>query len=169
MRIDKFTQKMQEALQAAQAVASQLNHQEIANEHFLSALLDQSDGIARPLLEKVGVTMDGLRERLAGELQRRPKVHGGAVDLRLANELRSVLDGAEKEMSILKDEFTSAEHYLLALAGANVSAAKLLKDFGVTRDKHMQALQQVRGSQSVNDQIPDSNNKTLEQYGRDLT
>ena len=169
MRIYKFTQKMQEALQAAQAVASQINHQEIANEHFLSALLDQSDGIARPLLEKVGVPMDGLRKRLASELERRPKVHGAAVELRLANELRSVLDGAEKEMSILKDEFTSAEHYLLALAGANVSAAKLLKDFGVTRDKLMQALQQVRGSKRVTDQNPEGKYQTLEKYGRDLT
>jgi len=169
MRIDKFTQKMQEALQAAQDVASQFNHQEIANEHFLSALLDQSDGIARPLLEKIGVPMDGLRQRLASELERRPKVHGGAVDLRLANELRSMLDGAEKEMSILKDEFTSAEHYLLALADANVPAAKLLKEFGVTRDKLMQALQQVRGSQRVTDQNPEGKYQTLEKYGRDLT
>ena len=169
MRIDKFTQKMQEALQAAQDVASQFNHQEIANEHFLSALLDQSDGIARPLFEKIGVPLDGLRQRLASELERRPKVHGGPVDLRLANELRSMLDGAEKEMSILKDEFTSAEHYLLALAGANVPAAKLLKEFGVTRDKLMQALQQVRGSQRVTDQNPEGKYQTLEKYGRDLT
>ena len=169
MRVDKFTQKMQEALQAAQDVASQFNHQEIANEHFLSALLDQGDGIARPLLEKVGVPMDGLRERLASELERRPKVHGAAVDLRLANELRSVLDGAEKEMSMLKDEFTSAEHYLLALAAANVPAAKLLKESGVTRDKLMQALQQVRGSQRVTDQNPEGKYQTLEKYGRDLT
>jgi ATP-dependent Clp protease ATP-binding subunit ClpB len=169
MRIDKFTQKMQEALQAAQDVASQFNHQEIANEHFLSALLEQSDGIARPLLEKVGVPMDSLRKRLASELEGRPKVHGAALDLRLANELRSVLDGAEKEMSILKDEFTSAEHYLLALAGANVPAAKLLKEFGVTRDKLMQALQQVRGSQRVTDQNPEGKYQTLEKYGRDLT
>src|SRR5258708_6401803 len=138
MRIDKFTQKMQEALQAAQDVASQFNHQEIANEHFLSALLDQSDGIARPLLEKIGVSMDGLRQRLASELERRPKVHGAAVDLRLANELRSVLDGAEKEMSILKDEFTSAEHYLLALACANVPPAKLLTYFALTPRKPIQ-------------------------------
>ncbi len=169
MRVDKFTQKMQEALQAAQDVASQFNHQEIANEHFLSALLDQGDGIARPLLEKVGVPMDGLRERLASELERRPKVHGAAVDLRLANELRSVLDGAEKEMSMLKDEFTSAEHYLLALTAANVPAAKLLKESGVTRDKLMQALQQVRGSQRVTDQNPEGKYQTLEKYGRDLT
>src|SRR5213083_1310460 len=169
MRIDKFTQKMQEALQAAQDIASQSNHQEIANEHFLSSLLDQTDGITRPLLEKVGVNANQLRDGLRSELERRPKIHGAAVDLRLANELRSVLDGAEKEMSKLKDEFTSAEHYLLALTGANVPAAKLLKDLGVTRDKLMQALQQVRGSQRVTDQNPEGKYQTLEKYGRDLT
>jgi ATP-dependent Clp protease ATP-binding subunit ClpB len=169
MRIDKFTQKMQEALQAAQDLASQANHQEITNEHFLSALLDQSDGITRPLLEKIGTNVEQLRERLRSELERRPKIHGAAVDLRLSNELRSVLDGSEKEMSKLKDEFTSAEHYLLALAGANVPAAKSLKDLGVTRDKLMQALQQVRGSQRVTDQNPEGKYQTLEKYGRDLT
>jgi ATP-dependent Clp protease ATP-binding subunit ClpB len=169
MRIDKFTQKMQEALQAAQDLASQSNHQEIANEHFLSVLLDQADGITRPLLEKIGVPVTRLREGLASELERRPKIHGAAVDLRLSNEFRSVLDGAEKEMSKLKDEYTSAEHYLLALTGANVPAAKLLKDFGVTRDKLMQALQQVRGSQRVTDQNPEGKYQALEKYGRDLT
>jgi ATP-dependent Clp protease ATP-binding subunit ClpB len=172
MRIDRFTQKMQEALQAAQDVASQFNHQEIANEHFLSALLDQSDGITQPLLEKIGVPANQLRERLAAEFERRPKVHGTAVDLRLSNELRSVLDGAEKEMSKLKDEFTSAEHYLLALSAvpqSGIPAAKILKDLGVTRDKLMQALQQVRGSQRVTDQNPEGKYQTLEKYGRDLT
>jgi ATP-dependent Clp protease ATP-binding subunit ClpB len=169
MRIDKFTQKMQEALQSAQDLASQSNHQEITNEHFLSALLDQSDGITRPLLEKIGVSVTRLREGLASELEGRPKIHGAAVDLRLSNELRSVLDGAEKEMSKLKDEYTSAEHYLLALTGANVPAAKLLKDLGVTRDKLMQALQQVRGSQRVTDQNPEGKYQALEKYGRDLT
>jgi len=172
MRIDKFTQKMQEALQAAQDVASQFNHQEISNEHFLSALLDQSDGITQPLLEKIGVQPNQLRERLTAELERRPRVTGAAVDLRLSNELRSVLDGAEKEMSKLKDEYTSAEHYLLALSAAPLSgvpAAKILKDLGVTRDKLMQALQQVRGSQRVTDQNPEGKYQTLEKYGRDLT
>jgi ATP-dependent Clp protease ATP-binding subunit ClpB len=169
MRIDKYTQKMQEALQAAQDLASQSNHQEISNEHFLSALLEQTEGITRPLLEKIGANINQLRDGLRLELERRPKVHGAAVDLRLANELRSVLDGAEKEMSKLKDEFTSAEHYLLALTGANVPAAKLLKELGVTRDKLMQALQQVRGSQRVTDQNPEGKYQTLEKYGRDLT
>src|SRR2546421_8620153 len=169
MRIDKYTQKMQEALQAAQDLASQSNDSEITNEHFLSALLDQGEGITRPLLEKIGANVDQLRERLRSELERRPTIHGSVADLRLSNELRSVLDNAEKEMSKLKDEFTSAEHYLLALAVANVPAAKLLKELGVTRDKLMQGLQQVRGSQRVTDQNPEGKYQTLEKYGRDLT
>src|SRR5438105_7843947 len=169
MRIDRFTQKMQEALQAAQDVASQFNHQEITDEHFLLPLLDQSDGITQPLLEKIGVQPNQLRERLTTELERRPKVTGTAVDLRMSNELRSVLDGAEKEMAKLKDEFTSAEHYLLALSSANVPAAKALKDLGISRDKLMQALQQVRGSQRVTAQNPEGKYQTLEKYRRDQT
>jgi len=169
MRIDKYTQKMQEALQAAQDLASQSNHPEITNEHFLSALLDQGEGITRPLLEKLGANVDQLRDRLRSELDSRPKIHGAAADVRISNDLRNVLDSAEKEMSKLKDEFTSAEHYLLALAGANVPTSKLLKEAGVTRDKLMQGLQQVRGSQRVTDQNPEGKYQTLEKYGRDLT
>jgi ATP-dependent Clp protease ATP-binding subunit ClpB len=169
MRIDKFTQKMQEAVQAAQDIASQAGQQEITNEHFLLALLDQPEGITRPLLEKMGVQAESLRERLRSALQKLPRVSGANVDLRLGNELRSVLDGAEKEMAKLKDEFVSAEHYLLALTNANVPAAGTLKDLGVTRDKLMQALQQVRGSQRVTDQNPEGKYQTLEKYGQDLT
>ena len=169
MRIDKYTQKMQEALQAAQSIAADFNHSEITNEHFLSALLDQSDGVTRPLLEKMGVPVDRFQEELRGDLEGRPKVHGATGEVRLSNELRTVLDAAEKEMSKLKDEFTSAEHYLLALSGANVPAAKLFKGLGVTHAKLMQALQQVRGSQRVTDQNPEGKYQTLEKYGRDLT
>ncbi|HJT46341.1 MAG TPA: ATP-dependent chaperone ClpB [Chthoniobacterales bacterium] len=168
MRVDRFTTKMQEALQAAQDLASQSNQQEITNDHFLLALLDQTDGITRPLLEKIGVQPNQLRDQLLAELNRKPRVTG-AVDLRLSNELRTVLDASEREMAKLKDEYTSAEHYLLALVGSNVPAAKMLKDFGVTHAKLMQALQQVRGSQRVTDQNPEGKYQTLEKYGRDLT
>src|SRR6478609_8101170 len=169
MRPDKFTQKMQEALQASQEVASQFNQQEISNEHFLLALLDQTEGVTRPLLEKMGVAVPELRARLTQELERRPKIQGGNVDQRIGNELRSTIDAAEKEMARLKDEFLSAEHYLLALTDGKSAAAKLLKDAGVTRDRLMQALQQVRGSQRVTDQNPEGKYQTLEKYGRDLT
>jgi ATP-dependent Clp protease ATP-binding subunit ClpB len=169
MRLDKFTQKMQEALQAAQEVASQFSQQEISNEHFLLALLDQTDGVTRPLLEKMGIVIADLRGRLTQELERRPKIQGGNVDQRIGNELRGTIDAAEKEMAKLKDEFLSAEHYLLALADGKGTAAKLLKEVGATRDKLMQALQQVRGSQRVTDQNPEGKYQTLKKYGRDLT
>src|ERR1700719_3717945 len=169
MRPDKFTQKMQEALQAAQDVASQFSQQEITNEHFLLALLNQTDGVTRPLLEKMGVAIADLKGRLTQELERRPKIQGGNYDQRIGNELRATIDAGEKEMAKLKDEFLSAEHYLLALADGKGAAAKLLKEAGVTRDKLMQALQQVRGSQRVTDQNPEGKYQTLEKYGRDLT
>src|SRR5207244_12821805 len=110
MRVDKFTQKMQEALQAAQDIASQFNHQEIGNEHFLSALLDQTDGVTRPLREKIGVRINRLGENLRAELERRPKVHGGSVDLRLGNDVRGWRDGAEHEMPEVKEEIASWEY-----------------------------------------------------------
>jgi ATP-dependent Clp protease ATP-binding subunit ClpB len=169
MRIDRYTQKMQEALQAAQTLASDFSNSEILNEHFLLALLGQSDGVTRPLLEKIGVAAAQLEQRLRADLESRPKVHGTAADIRVSNELRTVLDAAEKQMASLKDEYTSAEHYLLALSESNVPAARLLKEGGVTHDKLMQALQQVRGSQRVTDQNPEGKYQSLEKYGRDLT
>jgi ATP-dependent Clp protease ATP-binding subunit ClpB len=158
---------MQEGLQAAQDIASKLGHAEIDNEHFLAALLEQADGIARPLFDKIGVAPRIVEDKLRAELDRRAKVQGG--QLGLGRELTNVLNAAEGEMSKLKDEYLSAEHYLLALADAKVSAARLLHEAGVTRAKLMQALQQVRGSQRVTDQNPEGKYQTLEKYGRDLT
>src|SRR5947209_3247987 len=143
MRPEKFTQKMQEALQASQTVASEFGHQEITNEHFLIALLDQTDGVTRPLLEKMGINVANLRQRLTDDLERKPKVQGENLNQGIGRDLRSTIDAGEKEMARMKDEFLSAEHYLLALADGKSSAAKLLKDSGATRDKLMQALQQV--------------------------
>jgi ATP-dependent Clp protease ATP-binding subunit ClpB len=169
MRIDRYTQKMQEALQSAQDLAAKSQSPEIGNEHFLLALLDQGEGVTRPLLEKIGVSADALRTRLETDLSRRPKVTGAVSDVRISNDLRRTLDAAESEMSKLKDEYVSAEHYLLALAGENNSTAKALKELGASRDKIMQGLQQVRGSQRVTDQNPEGKYQTLEKYGRDLT
>src|SRR5881398_1699000 len=169
MRIDRYTQKMQEALQSAQDFAAKSQSPEIGNVHFLLALLEQGEGVTRPLLEKIGVSADALRSRLETDLARRPKVSGAVSDLRISNDLRRTLDSAENEMSKLKDEYVSGEHYLLALAGENNPAAKALKDLDATRDKIMQGLQQVRGSQRVTDQNPEGKYQTLEKYGRDLT
>ena len=169
MRIDRFTQKMQDGLQAAQQLASRSQQSEIGNEHFLLALLEQSDGVARPLLEKLGVDADALRQRLEADLARRPKVQGAGYEPGISRDLRRTLDSAEDEMSRLRDEYLSAEHYLLALSSDKSEAGRALKELGVTHAKLMQALQQVRGSQRVTDQNPEGKYQTLEKYGRDLT
>ncbi len=168
MRIDRFTQKMQEALQAAQDSASKSNHAEISNEHLLLALLEQSDGITRPLLEKLGVIPKNIEDALRLELERRARAQGASAP-GLGREITTVLNSAESEMERMKDEYLSAEHYLLALTGDAVPAGRFLKNAGITRDKLMQALQQVRGSQRVTDQHPEGKYQTLEKYGRDLT
>jgi ATP-dependent Clp protease ATP-binding subunit ClpB len=167
MRPDRFTQKMQEAVQAAQDFASKHHHAEISNEHLLLALLQQGEGVARPLLEKLGVSIPSIESKLQAELSHRAQAHGG--QLGLSRELANAIDAAEGEMTVMKDEYLSAEHYLLALTRTKTAAAKLLADAGITRDKLMQALQQVRGSQRVTDQNPEGKYQTLEKYGRDLT
>ncbi|MDD5199820.1 MAG: ATP-dependent chaperone ClpB [Terrimicrobiaceae bacterium] len=168
MRPDKFTQKMQEAFNAALDLASKRNQPEISNEHFLLALLDQTDGLTAPILQKLGASPAAIRAELESDIARRSTVHGGAAP-HLGNDLRRTLDAAEGEMAKLKDDYLSAEHYLLALLGANDAAARALKQAGITRDNLMQALVEVRGSQRVTDPNPEGKYQTLEKYGRDLT
>jgi len=168
MRPDKFTAKMQEAFNSAADLASKQNHSEVSNEHFLLALLQQSEGLAKPLLEKLGVKPATLESQLQADLSRRASVHGGSSP-QLGTDLRKTIDAAEGEMSRLKDEYLSAEHFLLALIDSGTSGAKLLKTAGITRDKLMQALAAIRGNQRVTDQDPEGKYQTLEKYGRDLT
>src|SRR6478735_2394244 len=122
MRLDRLTQKMQEALQAAQEMAAQGSHSEISNEHLLLALLGQPEGLVRPLLEKMGVAAQNIEDALRADLGRRANVHGGHAGPGIGRELTSVLDAAQHEMEKLKDEYTSAEHYLLALTDSAVPA-----------------------------------------------
>src|SRR6516165_7077847 len=169
MRIDRFTAKMQEALQESQTLASGFQQQEITAEHLLLALLRQPDGLARPILEQLNVDVQSIENQLEAALVQRPKVTGGAVDQYLGNELRSLLNEAEAEMSRLKDEYVSVEHVLLALAESKGKAGDILRTAGATHAKLMQALQAVRGSQRVTDQNPEGKYQALEKYGRDLT
>ena len=169
MQPDKFTTLTQQAIQAAQNDANERGHTELTNEHLFRAFLDQADGVTRPLLEKVGVSTPKLGEQLDAELARRPKIVSGTGQLQLSRTLRQTLDAATREMTALKDEFLSAEHYLLALTNGTDPAARLLKDSQVTHDRLMQALVQVRGNQRVTDQNPEGKYQTLEKYGQDLT
>ena len=168
MRQDRFTTKTQEALQAALALASERSHSELTNEHLSLAFLDQPDGVTRPLLEKMGVAPDAWKKSLETELGRRARASGGG-EPGLSREARQTIDAGEREMTKLKDEYLSAEHYLLALTESSDPAGRSLKELGVTRDKLMAALQEVRGNQRVTDQSPEGKYQTLEKYGRDLT
>jgi ATP-dependent Clp protease ATP-binding subunit ClpB len=167
MRIERLTAKMQEGLQESQTLASGLQHQELTPEHLLLALLRQPDGLVRPLLEKLGVRSQSVEERLVSELSKRPKIAGG--DQYLGNELRTLMSSAEAEMSRLKDEYVSVEHFLVALVNSQSAAGRILRSAGVTSEKLMQAIVAVRGSQRVTDQNPENKYQTLEKYGRDLT
>ncbi len=169
MRPDRFTQKMQEALNAAADLASKLSQQEVTDEHFLLALLQQPEGVAVPLLQKVGVSTARLQEELQAALSRLAKVSGAAGQPHLGGDLRKTLDAAEGIMAQLKDEYLSAEHYLLALSQSKDAAGKLLRENGASHDALMKALVEVRGSQRVTDQNPEEKYQTLQKYGRDLT
>lgn len=129
MRPDKFTVKMQEALQSALDLTSKHGQQEIDNEHFLLALLQQSEGLARPLLEKMGVATSSVMTQLESQIATRSRVQGGAQPF-VGNDLRKTIDQAEKEQEKLKDEYLSAEHYLLALSDEKNKAASFLKEQG---------------------------------------
>ena len=169
MRIDRFTSKMQEGFQEGQALASQLQHQELTPEHLLLALLRQQDGLARPLLEKLNVRIPEVEGLLEEELARRPKI-SGAAEQYLNADLRNVLNQAETEMTRLKDEYLSVEHFIMALIDPpKTPAGRILQGLGVNRETVMKALQGLRGSQRVTDQNPEGKYQTLERYGRDLT
>jgi len=168
MNPEKFTAKMQEALNGAIELTRSSNNPEITNEHFLKVLLDQPEGLVRPVLERVGCDLAALENGLEEGLQRLSKVSGSASP-GLSQELRQTLDQAEGEMRKLKDEFLSAEHFLLAVADSKSNSGNLLRDAGASRASLMQALSAVRGNQRVTDQNPEDKYQTLEKYGRDLT
>jgi ATP-dependent Clp protease ATP-binding subunit ClpB len=169
MRLDRFTERSQEALQAAQQAASQLQHASVDPEHLLLALLRQEDGLVPSLLQRLEVAPGPLAARLEAQLEARPKQHGGGEPA-IGNALRDVLIAAFDEMSRLKDEYVSTEHLLLALAGRRGGAVQtLLASAGVTPDRIYATLEAVRGSQRVTDPNPEAKYDALEKYGRDLT
>src|SRR5215210_6587245 len=170
MRLDKFTIKAQEALQEAQGMADQLGHQEVLPEHVLASLVEQAEGIIAPLLQKLGADPRALRTDLQRELDRLPKVQGVSGQLYLSGRLRKDMDRAQEEAQRLKDEYLSTEHLLMALAAEGEgAAARLLRAAGVTEERLLQALQEIRGSARVTDQNPEEKYQALERYGRDLT
>jgi len=169
MQPEKFTQKSQEALQAAQQLAQKHSHQEIDGEHLLLALLGQTDSLIPDLLERIGVPVARLRPDLEAELARRHKVQGGG-DPFIGNDLKKSLAAAQAEAVKLKDEYVSTEHLLLGLLDdSGSSLKKIFAKHGLKHDAVLTALAELRGNQRVTDENPEAKFQALEKYGRDLT
>jgi ATP-dependent Clp protease ATP-binding subunit ClpB len=170
VRFDKFTVKAREAVQAAQSLADQGEHQAIEPEHLLLTLIQQQEGIVGPLLARLGVTADTVRRELETEVGKMPRVRGTAAGQYLGPRLAAVFERAQKEADRLKDEFVSTEHLLVSIAQEQGSAAaRILSAHGVTPDRLLTALRDVRGSQRVTDENPEAKYQALEKYATDLT
>ncbi len=169
MRYDKMTIKLQEALQEASSFVHQYNHQLMEGEHLLLALLRQEEGIISPLLDRLGVNRRNLELNLERELESKPKVYGEGVEIRMSADLGRLLTRAEKEAADLKDEYTSAEHVLLAALHEGGKLGELLKKAGITRDGILKALKAIRGNNRITDPNPENKYQVLEKYCRDLT
>ena len=170
MNLNKYTEKAQEAILAAQRSAEQSNHAQIEPEHLLLSLVEQADGIVPALLRKMGVEPKTLAEQLRAELAKQPAAYGGSQPS-LSPRLRKVTEAGEAEAERLKDDFVSTEHLLLGIVneGGRSAASRLLQQNGVTNDRVFDVLTQVRGAQRVTDQNPEAKYQALEKYGRDLT
>ena len=168
MTPERFTEKFQHALEAAQAGAVRRSHTEFDNEHVLEALLVQNEGITKPLLESAGVSHEALDKLLQPELARRATSQGTPTP-GLSRDLAAMLTAAGAEKTKLKDEYLSAEHFLLALTQSKLPVGRLLQQAGLSHAALLGALQKIRGSQRITDQNPEAKYQALEKYGRDLT
>jgi ATP-dependent Clp protease ATP-binding subunit ClpB len=168
MDINRFTEKAQQALQDGQRLAARGGQQYIEVEHLLAALLDQEPGLAASILRKANVNLDALKARVRQELERLPRISGGAGES-ISNRLNRLLMQAEDEAKKFKDDYVSVEHLLLALVSDTGTSGRLLKEFGIDHNRLMSALQDVRGTQRVTTQNPEATYEALEKYGRDLT
>jgi ATP-dependent Clp protease ATP-binding subunit ClpB len=171
MQFEKFTMKSQEAIQASQALAEQKGHQEIQPEHLLRVLLEQSEGVVAPVLQKMGIDRQALLLEIDSFISKQPQVSGGGFgQIYISQNLKKVLDFAFKTAKEMQDEFVSQEHLFLALLAAKESTvADLLNKKGITRDHFLQALVNIRGNQRVTDPNPEEKYQALEKYGRNLT
>ncbi len=173
MDLNRLTEKLQEALHGAQALATRRNHQGVDVEHVLAALVEQQEGLAVALLAAAGIAPSAVREGIEQELHKIPQVSGPGMStqqVHITQRLAQLLTQAEDEAKGLKDEYVSVEHLLLAmLADTKGGAGRLLQALGLSRNKLMESLQKVRGHQRVTSQNPETTYQALERYGRDLT
>jgi ATP-dependent Clp protease ATP-binding subunit ClpB len=172
MDINRFTEKAQEALQNAQKRAVRAGHQQVDVEHLLAALLEDSEGLIPAVLRKADINVESLKQKTEAELERLPRVSGpsgGPDQFYLTGRLNRLLTQAEDELKKFKDEYISVEHLLLAMTEDGGAAGRLLKEFGIRRDRLMKSLQEIRGHQRVTSPHPEATYQALERFGRDLT
>lgn len=169
MGLDKMTQKLQEALQQAQRLASKSSHAELKSGHVLQTLLEQEGGILIPILQKAGIDVARLKQLVMDHLAKEPKVQGSTSQPQLSYGLRANLEAADDARESLGDDFLSVEHFLLGALKSDSPAGKLLKESGLTEAKALESIKSVRGSQKVTDENPEGKYQTLEKYGTDLT
>src|SRR4030042_1961322 len=167
MNLDRYTQKAQEAVLAAKALAEDSRHASIEPAHLCLARVRQPDGIVPAIVTRIAGTTDLLSKALEQELEGRPQVQGGASQLGLSRPAAEALDDAESRARAMKDDYVSTAHLLLALAAGPL--AKLLGGFGLHAETVLEALSSVRGSQRVVSPHPEDTYQALERYGRDLT
>src|SRR3989449_1699202 len=169
MKFDKLTVKAQEAVQAAQSLADQGNHQAIVPEHVLLALLQQQEGVVGPLLAKLGARPEVIAREIQSELDKLPRVQGGGRQY-ASERLEAALNRAWEEAQRRKDEYCSTEHLLIGIAqDKSGAAARILAKAGVTPEAIYKALVEVRGSQRVTDANPEEKYQALQRYAKDLT
>ena len=170
MNLNKFTEKAQEAVVAAPQLASELHHAQVEPEHVLVTLAEQQGGVVPSVLRKLQVDPADVARTMRDQLGKQPKAHGGA-EPHIGPRLRVVFDAAQADAKVMQDEFVSTEHLLLGLLGepGRSPAVDILKAKGVTRERVLEALASVRGSQRVTDQNPEGKYEALQKYGRDLT
>ena len=171
MNLNQFTQKSVEAVQAAQQMASARQNQQIEQEHLLLALLEQKEGLIPQLMQKAGVDATSLRQKLTAAVERLPQVSGsGAGQMYLSRDLEQALNEAEKTAREMHDEYTSVEHLMLGLFEKTDDTLRaLFREAGLTKEKFMAALRQVRGNRTVTSDTPEETYDVLKKYGRDLT
>ena len=172
MDINRFTESGQQGLSEAQSKAARYGNQQVDVEHLLASLLEQERGLASSILNKAEINTEAIKQRVEQELQRLPKVSGpmGAPDqIYVTGRLNCLLAQTEDEAKKLKDDYISVESLLLAMTDDMGATGRVFNEFGVTRERLMRALQEVRGSQRVTSQNPEATYEALERYGRDLT
>ena len=171
MNLNQFTQKSIEAVQAAQQMASERQNQQIEQEHLLLALLEQRDGLIGQLVQQSGADTAALRQKLTAAVERLPQVSGsGAGQMYLSRSLEQALNEAEKITREMRDEYTSVEHLMLGLfAKPDDTLKALFRECGLTKEKFLTALREVRGNRSVTTDSPEDTYDVLKKYGRDLT